>query len=174
MTMFQSKTKGFPAFKNTITGILEARRSSGVFPRFSRKSGRTPFRGFRKINSETTGFTAGRTPSSSDQIIPKNKKKRNIPFPDETKHCVGLCMERVMGIEPTTTAWEAVVLPLNYTRMMICSPVPAGTFLVIHHGKQILSFPRQNKIYHVYKISSRFHEKFYFATKTDAALALLL
>jgi hypothetical protein len=27
-------------------------------------------------------------------------------------------MERVMGIEPTTTAWKAVVLPLNYTRML--------------------------------------------------------
>ena len=26
-------------------------------------------------------------------------------------------MERVMGIEPTTTAWKAVVLPLNYTRV---------------------------------------------------------
>ncbi len=25
-------------------------------------------------------------------------------------------MERVMGIEPTSKAWEAVVLPLNYTR----------------------------------------------------------
>ncbi len=25
-------------------------------------------------------------------------------------------MERVMGIEPTSTAWKAVVLPLNYTR----------------------------------------------------------
>ena len=25
-------------------------------------------------------------------------------------------MERVMGIEPTLTAWKAVVLPLNYTR----------------------------------------------------------
>jgi|GEM_PF-1979276 hypothetical protein len=24
-----------------------------------------------------------------------------------------------MGIEPTTTAWKAVVLPLNYTRMQI-------------------------------------------------------
>ncbi len=24
-----------------------------------------------------------------------------------------------MGIEPTTTAWKAVVLPLNYTRMKI-------------------------------------------------------
>jgi hypothetical protein len=36
----------------------------------------------------------------------------------ETKHCVdSLCMERVMGIEPTTSAWKAEVLPLNYTRM---------------------------------------------------------
>lgn len=25
-------------------------------------------------------------------------------------------LERVMGIEPTTDAWEASVLPLNYTR----------------------------------------------------------
>ncbi len=28
-------------------------------------------------------------------------------------------LERVMGIEPTTTAWKAVVLPLNYTRKYI-------------------------------------------------------
>jgi hypothetical protein len=27
-------------------------------------------------------------------------------------------MERVMGIEPTFEAWEAPVLPLNYTRRM--------------------------------------------------------
>ncbi len=27
--------------------------------------------------------------------------------------------KRVMGIEPTTTAWKAVVLPLNYTRIII-------------------------------------------------------
>ncbi len=28
-----------------------------------------------------------------------------------------LCeLERVMGIEPTYAAWEAAVLPLNYTR----------------------------------------------------------
>jgi hypothetical protein len=27
-------------------------------------------------------------------------------------------MERVMGIEPTLSAWEAEVLPLNYTRSM--------------------------------------------------------
>lgn len=27
-------------------------------------------------------------------------------------------MERVMGIEPTLSAWKAEVLPLNYTRMV--------------------------------------------------------
>ena len=28
-------------------------------------------------------------------------------------------MERVMGIEPTTSAWKAEVLPLNYTRLIV-------------------------------------------------------
>jgi hypothetical protein len=28
-----------------------------------------------------------------------------------------LHFERVMGIEPTLAAWEAAVLPLNYTRV---------------------------------------------------------
>ncbi len=27
-----------------------------------------------------------------------------------------IALERVMGIEPTLEAWEAAVLPLNYTR----------------------------------------------------------
>jgi hypothetical protein len=27
-------------------------------------------------------------------------------------------MERVMGIEPTPSAWKAEVLPLNYTRVL--------------------------------------------------------
>jgi hypothetical protein len=27
-------------------------------------------------------------------------------------------VERVMGIEPTLAAWEAAVLPLNYTRIV--------------------------------------------------------
>ena len=29
-------------------------------------------------------------------------------------------MERVMGIEPTSSAWKAEVLPLNYTRLGLC------------------------------------------------------
>ena len=31
-------------------------------------------------------------------------------------------MERVMGIEPTFEAWEAPVLPLNYTRRTVEDP----------------------------------------------------
>ena len=34
----------------------------------------------------------------------------HLPFP------CGEAMERVMGIEPTPSAWKAEVLPLNYTR----------------------------------------------------------
>jgi hypothetical protein len=30
----------------------------------------------------------------------------------------GVGVERVMGIEPTLAAWEAAVLPLNYTRIV--------------------------------------------------------
>ena len=35
-------------------------------------------------------------------------------------------MERVMGIEPTTTAWKAVVLPLNYTRAYTFNGATSG------------------------------------------------
>jgi hypothetical protein len=43
----------------------------------------------------------------------------NIPFPKSKKPLIsqGFHMERVMGIEPTPPAWEAGVLPLNYTRI---------------------------------------------------------
>ncbi len=36
-------------------------------------------------------------------------------------------MERVKGIEPSYVAWEAAVLPLNYTRSLINLP-GAATF----------------------------------------------
>ena len=32
-------------------------------------------------------------------------------------------LERVMGIEPTPSAWKAEVLPLNYTRLIPSVPV---------------------------------------------------
>ena len=35
-------------------------------------------------------------------------------------------LERVMGIEPTPSAWKAEVLPLNYTRAAWVSPASAG------------------------------------------------
>ena len=31
---------------------------------------------------------------------------------------VAQCLERVKGIEPSYEAWEAAVLPLNYTRIL--------------------------------------------------------
>jgi hypothetical protein len=34
---------------------------------------------------------------------------------------LNLTLERVMGIEPTLSAWKAEVLPLNYTREQIIS-----------------------------------------------------
>ena len=30
-----------------------------------------------------------------------------------------VCLERVKGIEPSSQAWEARILPMNYTRMVI-------------------------------------------------------
>ncbi len=38
-------------------------------------------------------------------------------------------LERVMGIEPTLRAWEAPVLPLNYTRL---GPLPASGILTLN------------------------------------------
>ena len=40
-------------------------------------------------------------------------------------------MERVEGIEPSTKAWEAFVLPLNYTRLSSDPPRPALCRLVM-------------------------------------------
>ena len=34
------------------------------------------------------------------------------------------CLERVMGIEPTSSAWKAEVLPLNHTRETFCRYPP--------------------------------------------------
>ena len=41
-----------------------------------------------------------------------NAKKNHAMKRDETRQK----KQRVMGIEPTCTAWKAVILPLNYTR----------------------------------------------------------
>ncbi len=45
-------------------------------------------------------------------------------------------MERVMGIEPTTSAWKAEVLPLNYTRAVI-----KITLFFIHEPIMLVAMP---------------------------------
>jgi hypothetical protein len=44
-----------------------------------------------------------------------NNQRIGINFTTE-KCLIGKLMERVKGIEPSYEAWEAAVLPLNYTR----------------------------------------------------------
>ena len=39
----------------------------------------------------------------------------NFPF----FHLTLFTLERAMGIEPTTQAWEARILPLNYARIQV-------------------------------------------------------
>ena len=34
-----------------------------------------------------------------------------------SEYLTAVFLERIMGIEPTSTAWEAVVLPMNYIRI---------------------------------------------------------
>lgn len=43
-------------------------------------------------------------------FVVKNVRRLTMP-PDV------FAMERIMGVEPTTSAWEANVLPINYIRM---------------------------------------------------------
>ena len=47
-------------------------------------------------------------------------------------------MERVMGIEPTSSAWKAEVLPLNYTRLVLRSAFALVPF--IRHAKILTVF----------------------------------
>ena len=44
---------------------------------------------------------------------PDPRLRRPLLYPTELLNHE---MERAMGIEPTTSAWKAEVLPLNYTR----------------------------------------------------------
>src|SRR5699024_4660230 len=41
----------------------------------------------------------------------------DLPIALPLSYC-GIIMERVIGIEPTSSAWKAEVLPLNYTRVV--------------------------------------------------------
>ena len=44
---------------------------------------------------------------------------RNAKSPAKSKGFHGAAMERVKGIEPSYSAWEADVLPMNYTRITV-------------------------------------------------------
>lgn len=37
-------------------------------------------------------------------------------------------MERMTGVEPASTAWEAVILPMNYIRMSVAVPHTSSKF----------------------------------------------
>ncbi len=71
--------------------------------------------------------------------------RRQLLYPTELQaHTTNLSMgwepnkmlvERVMGIEPTQSAWKAEILPLNYTRIQAELFVPGShqrTFIIIY------------------------------------------
>ena len=63
-----------------------------------------------QIEAQRSGFDLERRSSgvSALWLLQKSRSKRYIACSDD--------VERIMGIEPTSTAWEAVVLPMNYIR----------------------------------------------------------
>jgi hypothetical protein len=50
-----------------------------------------------------------------DRAVTAQRETRR-PGEPEQRADLRLCVERVRGIEPPLRAWEARVLPLNYTR----------------------------------------------------------
>ena len=76
----------------------------------------------KSLGSTTSGTMMAAATISSSRPTSAYKITRNsfpivIPFMSSLSW-IGLSkeLERVMGIEPTFEAWEAPVLPLNYTR----------------------------------------------------------
>ena len=65
---------------------------------------------------------AGRVAALGRPRRPIHSRSRSIPIPlyakEPGRRRTLLHMERIMGIEPTSTAWEAVVLPMNYIRIV--------------------------------------------------------
>ena len=69
-------------------------------------------RGRAGLNDEAMGPPSERRMGSEwDQGAPQHKGPGG-----GNRRSPGLCVERVRGIEPPLRAWEARVLPLNYTR----------------------------------------------------------
>ena len=65
------------------------------------------------------GLLAGRE-RKLDSIAGVMSFGTEFGLPDQTRSGRPPCLERVMGIEPTSSAWKAEVLPLNYTREASC------------------------------------------------------
>ena len=62
--------------------------------------------------------------------LPKNKHKKS-PSSGSNSHLTGIfILERIMGVEPTTSAWEANVLPINYIRITELSGSPVN---ILYH-----------------------------------------
>ena len=56
---------------------------------------------------------------STTMTIPNQIRSKPNPSTKSTK--IGtVVMERAKGIEPSSKAWEAFVLPLNYARIIFC------------------------------------------------------
>ena len=51
------------------------------------------------------------------RVLKLKKQETRFVFLKEKSSAKGANLERMMGIEPTYLAWEANVLPLNYTRI---------------------------------------------------------
>ena len=54
-------------------------------------------------------------PRTSGDVIRDSAARQHARYPSKRRSTNG-SMERVKGIEPSYAAWEAAVLPLNYTR----------------------------------------------------------
>ena len=54
--------------------------------------------------------------SSVDRVSASEAEGRGFD-PRQPRQAISKRVERAMGIEPTLSAWEAEVLPLNYARM---------------------------------------------------------
>jgi hypothetical protein len=57
--------------------------------------------------------------STKLSYVPMTEKKTFLKKKPYAIRLQRMIMERVMGIEPTLSAWKAEVLPLNYTRVLI-------------------------------------------------------
>ena len=70
---------------------------------------------------------------------------RNSRLIEPTDFQFGAGLERAMGIEPTSKAWEALILPMNYARLILKQVQNAGLIVAVKpcHSQRdfFLDFP---------------------------------